>query len=140
MASVNKVILIGRLGKDPIIRHTGAGKAVTSFSLATSERWTDKDGERQEKTEWHNVVVWGRMAESCAQYLMKGKEAYVEGRLQTRKYEKDGQERYLTEIVAQQVVFLGGRANGGGQNGKPFSYGQQGGFSEGSPPDDDDPF
>ena len=107
MSGVNKVILVGRLGADPEIRYTGSGASVANFNLATSENWTDKEGQRQEPTEWHRVVVWGKMAEICAQYLGKGRQAYVEGRLQTRQWDdKDGNKRYTTEIVATTVQFL----------------------------------
>lgn len=108
MASVNKVILIGNLGSDPETRHTQSGQTVANFSMATNEQWTSKDGERNERTEWHRIVVWGRQAEICEQYLRKGKQIYVEGRLQTRQWEdRDGNRRYTTEVVAQAVKFLG---------------------------------
>jgi single-strand DNA-binding protein len=109
MASgVNKVILIGRLGQDPEVRYTSSGGAVANFSLATSESWNDKQGQKQERTEWHRVVVWGKIAELCGQYLSKGRQAYIEGRLQTRDWlDKEGHKRYTTEIVAQTVQFLG---------------------------------
>jgi single-strand DNA-binding protein len=107
MAGINKVILIGNLGKDPELRHTPQGQAVANFSLATSESWNDKNGQKQERTEWHKVVVWGKPAELVAKYLSKGRKAYVEGRLQTRAWDdKDGQKRYTTEIVATTVQFL----------------------------------
>jgi len=110
MAGINKVILIGNLGRDPELRYTQSGQPVATFSLATSENWTDKtSGEKVEKTEWHRVVVWGRTAELCSQYLAKGRTAYIEGRLQTRDWEdKEGQKRSTTEINAQTVQFLGG--------------------------------
>jgi len=107
MSGVNKAIIVGRLGADPEARTTSGGKAVTQLSVATSESWMDKDGQRQEKTEWHRVVVWGKQAESCAKYLAKGRQVYVEGRLQTRSWEdQQGQKKYTTEVVANQVVFL----------------------------------
>jgi len=110
MAGVNKVILIGNLGKDPELRYTPGGQAVGSFSLATSEKWRDKDGNPQDKTEWHNIVVWGRQAEIAKEYLAKGRQVYIEGRIQTRSWEdKDGNKRYTTEIVAQRLQFLGSR-------------------------------
>ena len=113
MSSVNKVILIGNLGADPEVRYTQGGTSVCSLRIATTETWTDKDGQKQEKTEWHRVTVWGRDAENCGQYLAKGRLVYVEGRIETRKYQdKDGSDRYVTEIVAQTVRFLGG---GGGE-------------------------
>ncbi|OGQ22455.1 MAG: single-stranded DNA-binding protein [Deltaproteobacteria bacterium RIFCSPLOWO2_02_FULL_44_10] len=109
MASLNKVILIGNLGQDPEKKVTGSGQTVVHFSVATSERWNDKSGQKQEKTEWHRIVVWGQQAENCAQYLAKGRQAYIEGRLQTRQWEdKEGNKRYTTEVVAQRVLFLGG--------------------------------
>ena len=105
--SINKVLLIGRLGKDPEMRFTPNGKAVTNFTLATNEVWTDQNGERQERTEWHRVVTWGKLAENCAKLLSKGKLAYVEGRLQTRQWDdRDGNKRYTTEIVANQMQIL----------------------------------
>jgi len=107
--SVNKVILVGRLGQDPEVKYTPGGQQVASFSLATDEKWTDKDGTRQERTEWHRIVVWGKTAELCGQYLKKGRETYLEGKLSTRKWtDKDGHERQTTEIVAERVVFIGG--------------------------------
>ena len=110
--SVNKAILIGNLGKDPEVRFTANGKAVARFSIATSEVWNDAEGNRQERTEWHNIVVWGKQGESCGQYLAKGRQVYVEGSIRSRSYDdKSGNKRYITEIVAQRVRFLGG---GGG--------------------------
>jgi len=112
--SVNKVILIGRLGQNPELRYTPAGAAVANFSLATNEKWTDKAGNKQEKTEWHRIVVWNKTAELCNQYLQKGREVYIEGRLQTRQWDdKDGQKKYTTEIVADSVQFLSGNAGAG---------------------------
>lgn len=110
MAGVNKAILIGNLGRDPELRYTQNGQAVANFTLATSESWTDKaSGEKVERTEWHRIVVWGKMGEHCAQYLTKGRSVYVEGRIQTREWEdKEGQKRRTTEINAQSVKFLGG--------------------------------
>ena len=109
MSGVNKVMVIGRLGNDPELRQTGSGQNVCTMNLATSETWKDQNGERQERTEWHRIVVWGRAAENCAKYLAKGRQAFVEGRLQTRSWEgQDGQKKYTTEIVAQNVQFLGG--------------------------------
>ena len=118
MASVNRVILIGNLGRDPELRYTQGGQPVTSFSLATNERFKNREGQPQERTEWHRIVVWGQTAEHCAQYLSKGRSIYVEGRLQTREWEdKEGQKRRTTEIVAQTVQFLGGRGGPGGGGG-----------------------
>jgi len=109
--SINKVMLIGRLGQDPELKYTPSGSAVCNFSLATSESWTDKSGQKQEKTEWHRVVVWGKLAELCNQYLAKGRQAFIEGSLQTRSWEgQDGQKKYTTEINARNVQFLGGQS------------------------------
>ncbi|RKZ99493.1 MAG: single-stranded DNA-binding protein [Gammaproteobacteria bacterium] len=109
MAGVNKAILIGNLGRDPEIRYTQEGQAVVNFSIATSEEWKDKStGEKQEKTEWHRIVAWGKLAENCGTYLSKGRQVYVEGRLQTRQWEKDGVTHYTTEVIADQVRFLNG--------------------------------
>jgi len=120
MASVNKAILIGNLGKDPELRYTPSGQAVASFPLATSERYKDKEGNWQERTDWHNIVVWGRQGETVKEYLKKGRSAYVEGRIQTRSYDdREGNKKWITEIVASRVQFLGGRGegdrSGGGQ-------------------------
>jgi single-strand DNA-binding protein len=144
MAGVNKVILIGNLGRDPELRYTKSGQAVANFSVATSERFTDREGVQQERTEWHRIVAWGKTAELCAQYLSKGRQTYIEGRLQTREYEdKDGIKRYTTEVVAQNVTFLGGRgeggAGGGGAPSGPAGPGDPGG-SGGPPSGDDIPF
>jgi single-strand DNA-binding protein len=112
---INKAILIGRLGGDPEVRYTSNGGAVANFTLATNESWTDKQGQKQEKTEWHRVVVWGKLAELCGQYLSKGRQAYIEGKLQTREWtDKEGGKRYTTEVVAQTVQFLGGPGAGAG--------------------------
>jgi single-strand DNA-binding protein len=111
--SVNKVILLGRLGQDPELKYTPGGAAVCNFSLATTESWSDKSGQKQEKTEWHRVVVWGKLAELCNQYLAKGRQAFLEGRLQTRSWDdKDGNKRYTTEILASTVQFIGGASTG----------------------------
>lgn len=118
MASVNKVILIGNLGADPEVRYTTGGDAITSIRVATTEVWKDKNGEKQERTEWHRVVFFGKTAEIAGEYLKKGSQVYVEGRLQTRKWQdKDGQDRYTTEIVADRMQMLGGRAGGSAGNG-----------------------
>jgi single-strand DNA-binding protein len=117
MASVNKAIILGNLGRDPELRHTPAGKAVCTLRIATNEVWTDQSGERQERTEWHTAVVWGRQAENCNQYLKKGRTVYIEGRLSTRKWQdKEGKDRYSTEIVADRVQFIGGGGGGGGRD------------------------
>jgi single-strand DNA-binding protein len=113
MASINKVILIGNLGRDPETRYTTDGAAVTNVTLATTDVWKDKGGEKQERTEWHRVVFFGRLAEIASEYLKKGSPVYVEGRLQTRKWtDKEGQERYTTEIVASDMKMLGSRSGG----------------------------
>jgi len=114
MASVNKVILIGNLGRDPETRYTTGGDAVTNIRIATTDTWKDKAGEKQEKTEWHSVVFFGRQAEIAGEYLKKGRQIYVEGRLQTRKWQdKEGQDRYTTEIVADRMQMLGSREGSG---------------------------
>jgi len=137
--SVNKVILIGNLGKDPELRFTSTGSAVANFSIATSEQWNDRDGNKQERTEWHNIVVWGKQGELCGQYLAKGRQIYVEGSIRTRSYDdKSGNKRYVTEIVAQRVRFLGG---GGGTRMAPeaeSSGGEETHGGGGQPPFDDD--
>jgi single-strand DNA-binding protein len=116
MASVNKAILIGNLGADPELRYTPTGQAVSSFSLATTDRYKDKNGTQQSRTEWHNVVCWGRLAEIAKDYLKKGSPVYIEGRIQYRSYDdKDGIKRYRTEVVAQGMQLLGSRPSGGGE-------------------------
>ncbi len=148
---VNKVILVGNLGADPETRYTAGGSAVTNVSLATTDSWKDKQsGEQQERTEWHRIVFWGRLAEIAAEYLRKGSQIYVEGRIQTRKWQgKDGQDRWTTEIVGNEMQMLGSR--GGGQSPPPDYDGDQseGTASESSSPkkaaagedfDDDIPF
>lgn len=128
MAGINKVILIGNLGADPELRYTGSGTPVADLRLATSRRWQGRDGTMQEDTQWHRIVVWGKQAEHCKEYLSKGRQVYVEGRLQTRSWEdRDGNKRYTTEVVAQTVQFLSGGGRGGG-----------GGHSEPPPPRDSD--
>ena len=124
MASVNKVILLGNLGRDPETRYTTGGDAVCNLSIATSEQWKDKSGEKQEKTEWHRVVLFGRQAEIAGEYLKKGRSVYIEGRLQTRKYtDKDGVEKYSTEIVGDRMQLIGGAREGGGGGDADFSGG-----------------
>ncbi len=116
MASVNKVILVGNLGRDPEMRYMPNGEAVCNFSIATTDSWKDKSGQKQERTEWHNIVMYRKLAEIAGEYLKKGRPVYVEGRLQTRKWQtKEGQDRYTTEIIADQMQMLGGR-DGGGSN------------------------
>ena len=144
MGSVNKVILVGNLGRDAELRFTPGGAAVSTINMATTEVWNDKGGQRQEKTEWHRVVLWGKQAESLSEYLTKGKQIYVEGRLQTRQWDdKDGNKRYTTEVRADKIVLLGGGGRGAG-GGAPT---ERGGESMGAGPmdsapltDDDIPF
>jgi len=134
MGSVNKVILVGNLGRDAEKRYTPGGAAVATINMATTEVWNDKAGQKQEKTEWHRVVLWGKTAESLTDYLTKGKQIYVEGRLQTRQWDdKDGVKRYTTEIRADKIVLLGG---GGGGRG---ASGDRGGDSMGGHPGSPDP-
>ncbi|MCA9501464.1 MAG: single-stranded DNA-binding protein [Spirochaetaceae bacterium] len=150
MAGVNKAILVGNLGRDPELRQTPNGQSVCNFTLATSETWTDRNGERVERTEWHRIVAWGKTGEMCAQYLSKGRTVYVEGRIQTREWEdKDGNKRYTTEINANTVNFIGPRVGGGdsGGGGGSEGYSSGGGRSGGAGPidsgppiDDDIPF
>lgn len=150
---LNKVMLIGNLGRDPEVRSTPSGQPVASFSLATNRRWKDRDGNRQEQTEWHNIVVWGRQAEIAGQYLSKGRQIYVEGRLQTRSWDdkQTGEKKYRTEIVCDNFQMLGGRGDssfqGGGGGGGGYGGGGGGGYGGGSEPapdsgpdDDDIPF
>lgn len=156
MASINKVILIGNLGRDPEMRYTQGGTAVASLNIATARVFTNKSNDRVEETEWHRVTVWGKQAESCSQYLTKGRQVYVEGRLQTRNYDdKDGVKKYVTEIVADVVQFLGSRVEGdagaressGGGKQRSSAKSTGGGQSEfrdeyipSDPGDDDIPF
>src|SRR5712675_2572605 len=123
--AVNKAILVGNLGRDPEVRHIPSGQAVANFTLATSDSYTDREGARQERTDWHNIVVYGKQAELCGQYLKKGRQVYVEGRISNQTYEaKDGSgKRYRTEIVAQRVQFLGGRAGAGAGIDEPLDIG-----------------
>lgn len=146
MAGVNKAILVGNLGRDPELRQTPSGQSVCNFTLATSESWTDRNGERVERTEWHRIVAWGKTGELCAQYLSKGRTVYVEGRIQTREWEdKDGNKRYTTEINAQTVNFIGPRTGGGDdRSGDGFgandrSTGSGAGMGSGSPANDPGP-
>ncbi len=133
MASLNKVMLIGNLGKDPEVRQAGSS-SVCNFNIATTEVWNDRDGNRQERTEWHRIVVWGKQAEHCGNYLRKGRSVHLEGKIQTREWEdKEGQKRFTTEIVADRVTFLGGREEGQGgssnyQNRGSRGQGDQPGF------------
>ena len=143
MASVNKAIIIGNLGRDPEVRYTQSGQAVANFPVATTWRGRESDG--QEHTDWHNIVVWGKQAETCGQYLSKGRQVYIEGSIRSRSYDdRDGNKRYITEIVAQRVQFIGGRDGGGARSGQSFEDGPSGGFDDAGagsvPPDDDVPF
>ena len=123
--SVNKVILVGRLGQNPEVRYTPSGAGVANFSIATNESWTDKSGQKQERTEWHRVVFFGRLAEIAGEYLKKGAQIYIEGRLQTRKWQdKDGHDRYTTEIVANDMQMLGSRSGAGMPNSDGFNQDQ----------------
>lgn len=136
--AVNKAILVGNLGRDPEVRYLPSGQAKATFTLATSDSYTDRSGARQERTDWHNVVVWGKQAELCGQYLKKGRQVYVEGRISNRQYEaKDGSgKRYISEVVAQRVQFLGGR-------GAPAAGPEEPSEMAGEPPpvdDEDIPF
>jgi single-strand DNA-binding protein len=146
MGSVNKVILIGNLGADPELKYTPSNRPVCNLSLATNEVFKDKSGQRQERTEWHRVTVWGDQAENCSKYLAKGRSVYVEGRLQTRSWDdKEGKKRYSTDVVADRVVFLsnnaggeggGGRRTGGSGGGRPWGEESQApGSSGGGEPD-----
>ena len=128
MASVNKVIIIGNLGRDPETRYMPDGGAICNISVATTDKWKDKNGEMQEKTEWHRVAFFGKLAEIAGEYLKKGSQVYVEGRLQTRKWQdKDGQDKYSTEIVANQMQMLGSRQGSGGGAGRAAETGSGGG-------------
>ena len=155
MGSVNKVILIGNLGADPELKYTPSQRPLCNLRIATTEVYKDKSGQRQEKTEWHRVTVWGDQAENCNKYLSKGRSVYVEGRLQTRSYDKDGQKHYATDVVADRVVFLGGgggegrggAARGGGGSGRSGGFGgrdsgpaDEPGEVAPTPSDDDIPF
>ena len=147
--SVNKVILIGHLGRDPEVRYTPGGQAVATFSVATNDNWTDKSGQKQERTEWHKVVAWGKTAELCGEYLSMGRQVYLEGRLQTREWtNREGAKQYPTEVVANQVVFLSGGERGQGRGasrggGAPDEFGGPPPTDEGAgpkPAEDDIPF
>lgn len=128
MASVNKVILVGRLGKDPEVRYMTNGEAVANITLATSESWKDKNGEKQEKTEWHRVTFYRKLAEIVGEYLKKGGMVYVEGRLETRKWtDKAGVEKYTTEVIANEMVMLGSKSTGSGVSSDASNYDKQNG-------------
>ena len=141
MASVNKVILIGNLGRDPEVRYTQNGSAVANFTLATNEVWTDKGGARQERTEWHRIVVWGKQAEIAREHLSKGKQVYVEGSLQTRQWDdREGNKRQTTEIKALRVVMLGRAEPGESRMSAATAADMSGDEAAGPPPEDDIPF
>lgn len=148
MAGVNKVIIVGNVGRDPEVRYIPSGRAVATFSVATSERYNDKSGQPQERTEWHRIVAWGRLAEDCGENLRKGMEVYVDGRLQTRSWEdKDGHKRYMTEVVAGSIgQMLGRRGDGGGPSlgDESSTHGAAGGEPSSQAPasggDDEIPF
>ena len=124
MAGVNKVILIGNLGKDPEVRSTTSGQRVANFSLATSRSGKGQDGQRQEKTEWHSIVVWGKLVDICEKYLQKGKQVYIEGRIETRSWQdKEGQTKYKTEVICEQMTMLGRAGTGGERGGGDDGYG-----------------
>ncbi len=137
--SLNKVMLIGNLGKDPELRFTPSGNGVCELRVATSESWKDKNGQRQERTEWHRVVVWGKQAESCGQYLNKGRQVFIEGSIRSRQYDdKEGQKRYITEVIAQRVQFLGGGRGDGAGAGRGGGGGGGGEDMPAPMPEDDD--
>jgi len=140
MGSVNKVILVGNLGADPELKYTPSSRPLCNLRIATTDVFKDKSGQRQERTEWHRVTVWGDQAENCNKYLSKGRSVYVEGRLQTRSYDKEGQKHYATDIVADRVVFLGSGSGGGGAGGGGGEGRRQGGGSsrDSGPPEDND--
>jgi len=141
--SINKAILIGNLGKDPELRYTASGTAVASFSLATTERFKNRNGEQQERTEWHNIVAWANLADICGKYLTKGRQVYIEGRIQSRSYDdRDGNKRYITEIVASEMKMLGRPGESSGQGPQPTRQDDQDSGNSGPTfnPDDDIPF
>lgn len=139
---VNKVILVGNLGRDPEVRSTPSGQPVATFSLATNRKWKDQSGNRQEETEWHNVVCWGRQAEIAGQYLTKGKQIYVEGRLQTRSWDdkQSGEKKYRTEVICQNFQMLGSRGALDGGSQSPAPGPESPGDFQAQPEDDDIPF
>ena len=144
MSSVNKVILVGRLGRDPEMKSTPSGQTVAKFSIATDERYTDKSGERQERTEWHNIVAWARLAEICGQYLKKGKLVYIEGSLRTDSWDdkETGQKKYRTEIVARDMKMLDKKGDDGGGGGGGYASTRSSSSAAGADmvEDDDVPF
>jgi len=142
VGSVNKAILVGNLGKDPEVRRAQSGTAVANFTLATNESWNNKDGQREERTEWHRVVVFGKLAEICEKYLQKGKQVYIEGRIQTRSWEdREGNKRYTTEIVASNMVMLSRSGMGSSDSmAPPIENGAYGPSGSSGNQDDDIPF
>ena len=141
MAGINKAILVGRLGKDPEIRYTPSGTAIANFTMATSENYKDKDGQKQERTEWHRIVAFGKLAEICGEYLAKGKQVYIEGRIQTRSWDdKDGNKKYMTEIVANPMQMLGKPEDASALGGGQTVIGESAASPEPSPVDEDVPF
>src|SRR6476659_9500080 len=143
MGSVNKVILVGNLGADPELKYTPSSRPLCNLRIATTEVYKDKSGQRQEKTEWHRVTVWGDSTQNCSKYLAKGRSVYIEGRLQTRSYDKDGQKHYATDVVADRVVFLGSGGGAGGETGGSRRGGSEGGgggrgFGDSSPSEEPD--
>ena len=125
MASVNKAILIGNLGADPEVRYTPSGTAVANFNIATHEQWTNRDGEKEERTEWHRIVAWSRLGEICGEYLRKGSQIYIEGKIQTRAWEdRDGNKRYTTEVVGDNMTMLGKRSDDSGDQGSSTPAGK----------------
>jgi single-strand DNA-binding protein len=138
MKSVNKVILVGNLGKDPEVKHVTNGTPIARLTVATNERFKDKDGQWQDRAEWHNVVLWARLAEIAGEYLKKGNKVYIEGRLETRSWDKDGEKRYTTSIVASELVLLGGREPSEGTNEKPETREAVAPNAHGVPITDDD--
>ena len=140
MGSVNKVILVGNLGRDAEVRYTPGGAAVARFSIATTEVWNDKSGQRQERTEWHNIDLWGKQAESLSEYLVKGKQVYVEGRLQTDEYtDKEGQKKKSTKVRCERVVLLGGGGRGSGGSSERTDRSTGGGGTSASHDDTSEP-
>ena len=139
MAGVNKAIIVGNLGQDPDLKHLDGGTAVANFTVATNEKWKDKDGEWKERTEWHKLVAWGKLAEICGQYLHKGIKVYIEGRLQTRSWDKDGEKRYTTEIVVNNMVMLGAKGDpADNASGDDYTFKPAEPVEDPAPGDDDD--
>ena len=137
---INKVILVGRLGKDPEIKSTAGGQTVAKFTMATDEKFTDKSGEKQERTEWHNIVAWARLAEICGQYLRKGSLVYIEGSIRTDSWEdkESGQKRYRTEIIAREMKMLDRKRDSGSEEGGGYGARRPAAATAGGPPEDDD--